>query len=284
MLHALARTLMFYIQWLTLHLLGIRFVWTVHNIVHHEKQQAGWELWMCRLLARVVDVIIVHCNTARSLAATAYRIEPEKIKIVPHGHYADWYPPMPSKNEARHRLGLPLNKTIFLYFGLVREYKGLEKLLDAFALHKTDDVRLILLGQPNPPALGNSLSVQAAKDPRVTTKFEFIPDEQLVCYLSACDLVVLPYRDSLTSSAVILAASYGRPALIPKLGCMGEFPPEAVILYDPNDPGGLQAALKQAQCAPLETMGLASEAYIQQFPWSLVSAKTLDVYQSVFSG
>jgi glycosyltransferase involved in cell wall biosynthesis len=278
---AMLRTGLFFGQWLILRRLGVRFVWTVHNLVNHERYQVGWELFACRLLARLVDRIIVHCKAVRSTVSAAYRVSPEKIRVVPHGHYVDWYPPPLSRDVARARLGLANDHRIFLFFGQVRRYKGLDRLLTDFAALPAGDVRLILVGEPRPKSLGDQLEAQAAADPRVVTEFAFIDDERLVAYLCACDLVVLPYRDSLTSGAAVLAASYGRPVLIPCLGCMQEFPVEAAILYDPDQADGLHRALGQALSAPLAGMGSAAKTYIEQFPWSLAVAETFEVYRSV---
>ena len=277
---ALRKTVLFYIQWFILRLLGVRFVWTVHELVNFEKHQAAWELFACRLLARVVDDIIVHCRAVVPDVAAAYRVDPERLRVVAHGHYADWYPPAISKEEARHMLGLPTDVLVFLFYGGIRTYKGLDRLLDTFATLDAENVCLILAGKLRPASLGQPLLARAAVDPRVMTYFEYIPDDRLVTYISACDLVVLPYRETLTSGAVILAGSYGRPVLIPKLGCMAEFPSSAAILYDPETPDGLRKALEQALSAPLVDMGSAAKSYIEQFPWSLVASEILAIYLS----
>jgi beta-1,4-mannosyltransferase len=278
---AILRTILFFLQWLTLRVFGIRFVWTVHNITNHEKHKYGWELFACRVLARVVDGIIVHGPGAVPLVARAYGIDPKRISVVPHGHYAGWYPPGLTKKEARGTLKLPVEPRIFLFFGYVRAYKGLERLLDTFAAFGSEDVRLILLGKPQSVDLGQVLSAQAAADWRVETHFEFTTPDKLITYISACDLVVLPYEDSLTSGAAILAASCGRAVLVPQIGCLGDFPPEAAIFYDPEMANGLERALDQAMSAPLETMGAAAKTYIEQFPWSVVASKTVALYRSV---
>ncbi len=283
LLAGMLRTLLFFAQWLTLRLMGVRFVWTVHNIVNHEKYHVWWELGACRLLARLVETLIVHGQAAIPPVAEAYRISPDKIKVVPHGHYINWYPPAPNQAEARQQLGLSAKSRIFLYFGQVRSYKGLARLLTEFASLKEENVQLILAGKPKPASLGETLLAQAASDKRVVTEFRFIEDERLTAYLSACDLVVLPYRDSLTSGGAVLAASCNRPVLVPNLGCMKELPPETAILYDPEQPDGLQLALEQALRAPLDKMGQAARAYIEQFPWSLVGTGTAAIYRAARS-
>lgn len=277
---AMVRTLEFFFQWFILRLLGVRFVWTVHNVINHEKQQAGWELLACRLLARVVDCVVVHCASAVSIVAAAYRVGVGRLSVVPIGHFGDWYPPLLTRDEARYILGLPANALVFLFFGLVREYKGLDHLLEAFACLKTENVRLIIAGSAARESLRRALASQAAADPRVTIHLEFLPDNLLITQLSACDLVVLPYRDLLTSSSALLAAQYARPILAPRTGCLQELPPEASILYDPEVEGALTQAMVQAVSAPLESMGLAAREYVERFPWSLSAARMLVVYES----
>lgn len=278
---AMARTLELFLQWFTLRLVGVRFVWTVHNVVGHERRLSTWELRACRILARAVDRIVVHCAAAVPIVASAYRMSAEQIAVVPHGHYGDWYPQLLGKTEAREILDLPDTARVFLYFGLVREYKGLDRLLEAFACLKTEDVRLILAGQAFLESLSHALTAQAAADPRVEARFEFLPDDLLITYLSACDLVVLPYRDILISGSAILAAQCARPILAPSVGCLREFPAEASIQYNPEAEGALTQALEQALSAPLESMGLAAKEYVEQFPWSLAAQRMLAIYGSV---
>jgi glycosyltransferase involved in cell wall biosynthesis len=176
-------------------------------------------------------------------------------------------------------LNIPADAPAFLFFGQVRPYKGVENLIEAFSTLQGAQLRLVIAGEPKPQALERSLSAQAKTDSRITTHFGFVPDDQIPVYLNACDLVVLPYLDSLTSGAAVLAMSYGRAVCAPQLGCLKELPPETAILYDSRQPDGLQSALEKALSAPLAEMGRAANAYISQFPWSLTAAPIVSVYQ-----
>ncbi len=277
------RAILFFWQWLTLRLQGARFVWTVHETLHFGARRAGWEMAASRLLARLVDRIIVHCETAVPLVADEFRVDAARFSVVPHGHYDGYYPPAPDQAAARAGLGLPADAQVILFFGHIRPYKGVDKLIETFSRLDAPRARLILLGEPHAltPWLAPQLAEQAAADERITTRFEYIPDEELAVYLAACDVVALPYTDSLTSGAAILAGSYGRPILAPKLGCMGEFPADAAILYDPAAPDGLAQAMARVPAAPLAEMGRAARQYWLQFPWGLAAAETRRVYETV---
>lgn len=281
---AVFRTLVFWVQWMLVRLLGSRVVWTIHNVVDHERQQERWELVVNRALARAAAALIVHCGAAVPTVTAAYRVPRGRVRVVPHGNYIGRYPEAPTRGEARRALGIASDLRVLLFFGSVRRYKGLEHLLEAFAGLEGAKLRLILLGPAHPPELRHSLAAQAASDRRVQVRFEFLPEHELPLYLGACDVVVLPYNDSLTSGAAVLAASYGRPILAPTLGCMNEFPATAAIFYDPREPAGLPRGLQRAMHAPVEAMGHSALRYIEQFPWSVVAQQTHAVYRGVLSG
>ncbi len=276
-----ASTALFFQQWIALQATGIRFVWTVHNLVHHERERETWELLACRLLARAVDAIVVHCSAAVPLVAEAYRIPTRRIHVIPQGHYMDWHPPAASREVSRSTLGLPADARVLLFFGQIREYKGVEQLLAAFSTLADAAVRLVVLGKPKTAALGRSLLEQASADPRVFTTLEFVEDELLVAYLSACDAVVLPYTDSLNSSAAVLAASCGRPVIIPALGCLKEFPTDAAVLYEPELPDALGEALQRALSMDLDAMGEAAKRYVGRFAWPEISERLDGLYASL---
>ncbi len=278
---ALSRTALSLQQLALTRVSGTRLVWTVHNIVNHERRHAGLELRACRLLARLVDRIVVHCEEAAIRVAEAYRIPRTRIEVVPHGHYRDWYSGAGTRENARRQLGLPADALVLLHFGQIRAYKGVHRLLEDFGRLRGDALRLLVVGEPRSDVTRRQLAALAEADRRVATRLEFVPDDELATYLRACDAAVLPYADSLTSGAAVLAASFGRPVVGPRLGCLADFPSEAAILYDPNESEGLLVALQQAVTAPLGDMGESAQRWIEQYRWSGVAARLIEVYESV---
>ena len=280
---ALRRSTRFLIQVLGLRLARVPIVWTVHNIVNHEGRQARWELLMCRILARSVSKLIVHCEEAVELVAAAYRVTPRRIRVVPHGNYIGVYPEPSGKELARRELGIDTTGKVLLFFGQVRPYKGLEELLGAFARLEDPDIRLVLVGEPK-FGMADLLREETQRDARVIARLEFVPDDELINYIAASDLVVLPYRKSLTSGAAILAFSCARPVVAPRLGCMQAFPSEAAVLFHPDSSDGLEGALRLALSKPLEQMGGAASDYVGQFSWPYVANRTIEVYREVAHG
>lgn len=123
------------------------------------------------------------------------------------------------QHKARQTLGLSKSKLIVLYFGYIAPYKGLEKLIDLWA--DDSNVQLIIAGGVNPnhrnnPAIMQYVSkilLQAKQKNIITTGF--VSEEKIPFYYSACDAVVLPYVEFMSSSGPMsLAWGYGKPVIM----------------------------------------------------------------------
>jgi glycosyltransferase involved in cell wall biosynthesis len=260
---------------------GIGFVWTVHNITNHGGRFRRWESFMSALLARAVHRMVVHCASTVGQVAAAYRVDPARISVVPHGHLEGWYPPAPSRAAARERLGLEPGLRVLLFFGQIRPYKGLGRLLDAFGHAGRETDRLVLLGPVTSDAFAAGIETRAAGDPRVSTDFRFLPDDELVAWLAAADAVVLPYEHMLASTAVMAAATAGRAIVAPRLGCLRDFPEGACLLYEPGDPEGLRRTLERLDGVDLDAVGAAARSHALSSPWSRVGRQTAALYDRV---
>ena len=278
---AVIRTVLLFLQILPLRMRGARFVWTVHNLVNHEGRLAKWELLASRFLAHNVDSVVVHCHRAAGEVAAAYRLDRNRIRVVPHGHFGDAYPqPMP-RGEARRQLGLSASDRIILFFGQIREYKSVPSLIEAFLRVKTASTHLAIVGEPKPPSLADGIVAVAADEPQITLRLEHVDPATLVRFICACDIVALPYVKSLTSGASVLAATMARPIIAPRLGCMAEIPEAAAIFYDEPGSDGIEAALVKAFEAPLNRMGRNAAEYVKQHSWAAVAEDLKAIYTEI---
>jgi glycosyltransferase involved in cell wall biosynthesis len=272
------RSILLFLQILPLKMRGVRFVWTVHNLVNHERRLARWELLASRVLARTVDRVVVHCNRAASELASVYGLDRRRILVVPHGHFGDAYPLPVPRGDARRRLGLSESATVILFFGQIREYKSVPSLIEAFLRVKCSTAHLAIVGEPKPPRLAQEIRAVAADEPQITLKLEHVDPETLVRYISAADVVALPYIRSLTSGASILAATMGRPIIAPRIGCMAEMPEGAAIFYDESGADGIEAALLKSFEAPLDDMGRIAADYVWRYGWADVARELKGIY------
>ena len=109
----------------------------------------------------------------------------------------------------------------------------------------------------------------------------FIPVEQVQIYVNACDVVVFPYRNTLTSGAIVLAMSFARACIAPRQGCVAALlDGDGGFLYEATDPEGLANALRRAIASrdELAAMGRHNARQIAPWDWQRVATMTRDVY------
>jgi len=281
LVQTVVRTVQFFLEMGVLRALGVKFVWTVHNLRNHRRRYLAWEAFASRRLARWVEEVVVHCRTIQPEVAEYLGIPGDKISPVVHGNYQNWYPEGPGRAEARRALALPEEARIFLYFGKIVAYKGVEKLVRIFRELEGPDLRLVVAGRPETAQLQQRISAAAGEDSRILQRYSYLEDEQLVQYLQACDLTVLPYRDILVSGSVILSASLGRPFIAPGLGCLKEFPAAGRILFQHGEEQGLAWALRRAAALPaeaLDDMGAALQDYAADLIWEKAARQLKAIY------
>jgi beta-1,4-mannosyltransferase len=262
--------------------LGVRLVWTLHNVGEHDGSQSDLEPRFNRRLISLADAVICHCGMARQLAIDAYELPGAlhpRLQVIAHGNYAGWYPDTMDRAAARERLGLGSTDRVFLFIGQVRRYKGVEELLEAFRGLDAPSARLIVAGMPKTSRTQAAIEQQAAGDPRVVLALENIPDVRMQVYLRAADAVVLPYRDVLSSGSAILAMTFGQPVIAPAIGCLPEsLGSEGTILYDAAAPDGLIGALRGAMSADLVELGERASAHAATLSWGPIATRTAELY------
>ncbi len=140
-----------------------------------------------------------------------------KYTILPHPLYSHFGPRM-SRKEAEQRLGLLPEKKNILFFGLIRDYKGLDILLEAFE-KLGEDYQLIIAGEPYgsfekyQKAIGES----SCKD-RIKAFPKYIRDSEVKEYFSAADVTVLPYRSATQSGISSISYHFEVPMIVTDVG------------------------------------------------------------------
>lgn len=280
----LLKSLRFLAELAVLRLARIRVVWTAHNLVEHERRFPRTELLTQRLAARLYHRIIVHGPEARRVVAQGLAVPPrrrERLLCVPHGHFIGAYPDTVTRQQARRALGVPAQAApVFVHFGRIRPYKGVWQLLRAFHGLALPEAALIVAGQPWDQATADELIRWAVADRRIALHCGFVPDERIQYFMKAADVVVLPYRDILTSGTAMLAMSFGRTVIMPRYGCARDMVGiSRGLLYDPEDPQGLAGAMRSATMVDLEARGAACRELALAADWDAIAGRTLAAYR-----
>lgn len=203
--------------------LDYKIIWTVHNLVSHENNDFEQEIAFRKKFVHLCDYIFVHGLYAKKIVIESYCAPDNKVYIVPHGSYYKYYPDTIKRSDARDFLSINNNEFVFLFFGYIRGYKGLEELIDSFIrVNKSHhETRLIIAGRSFDKNISEYIDCKICSNPMIM-KFEGYVDDFLVqYYFRAANILVLPYRKILTSGAAILSLSFKTPIIAP---CMGLIP------------------------------------------------------------
>lgn len=259
--------------------LGYRIVWTVHNILPHKLPYPPMHHFVRRFVMRHADEVIAHCEFGQQEIT---RLFPRKkaVHIVAIGSYSNVYPFRVSREKARQHLNIPDLSFVYLFLGNIETYKGIETFAEIF--HQSADANDIALiaGRDRAPALVTHLKVAASKDARFRIHAGFIPDDEIQLFIRSADVMVLPFKEILTSSSIITGMSYGLPIIAPALGCLPELiTPQAGILYDARDPDGLHQAMLQIKRVNTAQMGRAAKAISDNLSWETIARQTAQIYR-----
>lgn len=198
-LKKLVRQVLFVLLVLRLRLTRTPLVRTMHNLQLPEGISRR-ETWLLRWAERRTTLRI-RINEATEPSDGA------PVATIVHGHYRDWYGRHPRADRQPGRL---------TFFGLVRRYKGVDLLVDAFeGTRDTPGLSLRIAGQPSSDELAGTLRAAAEKDGRITLALEYVSDPDLVAEVTAAELVVLPYREMHNSGGALTSLSLDTPVLVP---------------------------------------------------------------------
>jgi glycosyltransferase involved in cell wall biosynthesis len=254
---------------------GRPLVLTAHDILPRERA-AGSRTAHHRLLHRF-DAVIAHSEDGRRRLVDELGLDPTKVHTIPHGaltHLAAG-PPGPLPEE----LGQPTGP-IVLYFGLIRPYKGLDVLLEAW--RGIEGAELWIVGRPR-----FDVSALRSDDSTVRWVPRFVSDAELAACFARADIVVLPYREIEQSSVLATALAFGRPLILSNVGGFGEVAAAgAAKLVPPGDSAALHTALSELLADPAQRTRLAAAAKALadgDWSWKRVAERTKALYERLLS-
>ena len=260
--------------------LGYRIVWTAHNIFPHDDRHADLQRLARNGLIKNCDYIITHCEKGRDSLVANFASNPEQISVFPHPGYVGVYGDERAMAEARQYLMLEQDSFVFLFFGRVHPYKGLNELVKTFSkIRSIAKISLLIAGDPQNAAIGRSLMRQSLEMDGLYVHPFSIPDQEVSYYFGAANVIVLPYQEILSSGVTALSFSLSRGVVGPSTGCMSEaLAADRGWLYSIEEPGGLEGALLAAHHSDWMARGLRGRQYVEQFTWAKFGEFTSKVY------
>jgi glycosyltransferase involved in cell wall biosynthesis len=233
-----------------------------------------------RALLRRMDAVFIHTESGASRLRDELGVDPGRVHVVPHGAF-DYLTRLPNEEPLPPDLAA-VEGPVVLCFGLVRPYKGVDVLLEAFT--GIDGAELWIVGMPRMPL--EPLRELASRC-RATVRFvpRFITDPEIPAFFRRADIVALPHREIEQSGVLYTALAFGKPIVASAVGGfvdVGEAGGAALV--PPGEPQAVRAELQrlldddEARSALGEAAAkLARTAY----SWDEIAARTLAIYRDL---
>lgn len=201
----------------------------VDNLIPHEKH--FFDKLFTNYFVRGIDGFV---TMSQSVFDDVLDLKIEKpITLTPHPMFDNFGVSM-DREIALKTIDLDPEYRYFLYFGLIRGYKGLDLLLDAFAHaeFRKHKIKLIIAGEFYEDSAPYMAQIEKynLKD-HLVMKTEFIPNDLVASYFCASDLVVLPYKDATQSGVTQIAYHFSKPMLVTNVGGLPEIVPHSICGY-----------------------------------------------------
>ncbi|HNY03285.1 MAG TPA: glycosyltransferase, partial [Bacteroidales bacterium] len=218
----------------------------VDNLIPHEKRL--FDMPLIRYWVRCVDGFIAMSHSVEKDIADTLLPKPSHVLFSPHPLYDNFGDPVP-REVALTRLNLDPASRYALFFGFIRDYKGLDLLLEAFADERLRNrsLKLVVAGEFYcDPAPYREIIARHHLGDRVIMSNDFIPDSRVVDYFCAADVVVQPYKTATQSGVTQIAYHFGKPMIVTDVGGLAEIVPDGKVGYVVlPDPGPIADAIER---------------------------------------
>lgn len=270
-------------------------VYTAHDVLPHDLGSAYERKALSKVYHRV-DRVIVHAERNRDEMVKEFAVDPSQIAVIPHGSYDFLFSEgRVDREKARLRLGLPAAGQIVLFFGLIKRYKGLEYLIEAFRIVEKaiPDARLAIVGALFEEVEGygfyRGLLEEASRNPKVICVPQYVPLESVGLYFCAADAVVLPYTNTCQSGVLLAAYAAGRPVVVTDVGGLPEVVEEGQtgFVVPPRDAEALGASIIRLLGDGRRAAQMGSNALLlaqTRYAWERIASETIRLYQAVRQG
>ncbi|MDQ4041399.1 MAG: glycosyltransferase family 4 protein [Actinomycetota bacterium] len=273
-------------QWLTLEAIdaflmagGVPRVFTSHNVLRRGSGRLRERA--ARLVSARADAIVAHTDAGARALVGRFGADPQRVHMIPHGAF-DYL----ARQEQEAPLPADLAEVegpVVLCFGIVRPYKGVDVLVEAF--REIEGAELWVVGRP---WMSLEPLVRAAGRSKSRVRFveRFVSEPEIPAFFRRADLVVLPYRRIDQSGVLYTALAFGKAMVLSDVGGFSEIGRVhgAARLVPPEDPAALRETLAELLADPAARAALeerAAGAAAGPFSWDHIGRRTLALYEEL---
>lgn len=262
---------------------GKKILCTAHNVIGHESSLL--DRLLCRWMLAVPDHFIVHSEKNKKQLTEHFGVLPEHIDVIPHGRYDFYIDEVIEKKAARHYLQLPENAKVVLFFGHVRNYKGVDTLLEAVSQLKSEFAELtcIIAGKNwvSWDPFQKIIDENKLQD-IVEADLEYVPSSKVKYLFSAADVVVLPYKkfDSQSGPGNI-ALAFNKALIVSEVGGLPDLVLNEKAIFEPGNVKNLTECLRNVLKNDTHRVLLENDSkeLAKKYSWDEIAKQTVELYR-----
>lgn len=266
-------------------------VTTAHVVTPHEPIPLQRALY--GRIHRSSRLVVAHSEYDRRRLLEEFAIDPDRVVVIPHGEYGffDSDRQAEDREAARSNFGFGPRDEVALFFGYIREYKGLDLLFEAWpeVVDSRPRARLLVAGDPSRIGSSRASELEAwATSLGAVHRFEYIPFSEVAHYFAAADVLVMPYRHISQSGVLYLALSLGVPVVATRVGGLSEVLREgqSALLIPPESRDSLaEALIRLLGDADLRgRLANAGRRLAAEHSWPAIAEKTERAFSRISGG
>jgi beta-1,4-mannosyltransferase len=216
-------------------LLGGKIIWTIHNRHPHRGKFLKANLMLQKFMSKRADRLNVHCSYAVELMSKQLEIDKKKFFVTPHPKFpAEIFPKEKSLAylNVNFNIDLKIDDQIFLMFGNIIEYKGIDSVIKIFS--QMPEKKLIIAGgvKKGSEAYYKALISLAENKNNIFIVNKKLTDAEIPYFFNSADYVIFNFKHILTSGGVVMALNYEKKIIAPHKGCLKEINNERMYFFD----------------------------------------------------
>lgn len=268
-----------------------KVIFLCHNIEEHENGMWQWlKGYVTRHILKLGNGFILHSEGEKLQLENLLKGTQYRTLVSPHPTYDVFNKNRFDKVTAKKILDIPLQRKVLLFFGFIRPYKGLNSLLKALSIIKTQipDVLLLIVGEVWGKQSHYTSYIRLIEKLGLQNNIRFnnryVPNEDVELYFKACDIAVLPYLSGSGSGILQIAYGMNRPVVATRIHAFSDVVQdgETGILVPPGDENKLAEAIQTMYNGEnLARMEKEISHYKRQFEWSYMVDRILELYKQL---
>ena len=252
---------------------GKKVIMTIHNVQPHERSIIKDIL--NKSVLKLANEYIVHSESNKKLLSKKTN---KRINVISHGLIKIKESKREHK-ELREKYSFTNEDKILLFFGNIRDYKGLDILLKSISEIDKKNLKLIIAGKPwKSFEKYESLISKLRLDKKIKLFLDFNPNKKVAELFKISDLVILPYKNfEASSGAGTVALNFKKPLIVTNVGGLPELVLDKKTIAQPNSPKSLKEKIIYG-LSNLNKLKQDSEIKMEEFSQKNVSKKLMEVY------